>query len=341
MKDLLKEVGRGKRGARDLSYEEARQAAEWIVSRKATDAQIGAFLLAERIKMESAEELRAFIDVLRSRSRIHPVRDSIDCAGPYDGRTRSFMATFPSAFVLASCGLPVTLHSSPALPPKRGVTVADVIKELGIPFDVQTERWVEAAKAGGVLFVPTEQWCPPLGSLRRLREELDLRTVFNTAEKLLRFSDCAYMAVGVFHGTAFEKMARLVMSLGVRRSLIIQGVEGSEDLPIDKRSRAYVIDSGRTELMLLNPELYEMQVETADAEWTAANQAEAAIGVLRGEAELPCLNAVLFNSAIRLWIGEKVDSIEEGIYRARNAIDSGAAKRKFDAWKRAVSPAVV
>lgn len=87
---LLKEVGRGKRGARDLTYEEALQAAASILGAQATPAQIGAFFIAERIKMESVEELEAFVKVSREYADRSFLHAGIDCAGPYDGRKSSF-----------------------------------------------------------------------------------------------------------------------------------------------------------------------------------------------------------------------------------------------------------
>jgi anthranilate phosphoribosyltransferase len=365
MISLLKEVGRGKRGARDLTYEEARQAAELIVGGEATPAQIGAFLVAERIKMESLEELRAFIDVLRAWTRLHPVPGSFDCAGPYDGRTRTFMATLPTAFVLAACGMPATLHGSAAMPPKWGVTLPDVLKELtGIAVDKSTRNGTDAGVGGdtgtgvdaargaaarfgadpllrasdasGFLFVPSEVWCPPLARLRGIREELGLRTVFNTAEKLLRYSNSTYMAAGVFHGTVFEKVAKLVMDIGVKRGLIVQGMEGSEDIGVDKRTRTYLIQDGASDLFVVDPEQFGLQVEVPEGDWTAARQAETAAAVLGGEAELPYMNMVLLNSAVRLWIGEKAGSIEEGVYAARAALDEGRALAAYERWKAAL-----
>lgn len=337
MISLIKEVGRGKRGARDLTYEEALRGAELIIGGAATPAQIGAFLVAERIKMESPEELRAFIDALRVRIEPYPIEGSFDCAGPYDGRTRTFMATFPTAFILTACGLPAVLHGSPKLPPKWGVTITDVLQALQIPVSGSPrETLIAAAKRTGFLFVPTEQWCPPLGALRGIRQELGLRTVFNTAEKLLRFSDASYMAIGVFHGTVFEKMTNLLLDLGVTRGIVIQGMEGSEDLAVDKRTRTYVIKDGTSELFIIDPEMFELMVEVPEQEWTADLQAQTALSVLKNDAELPYLNAVLLNSAVRLWIGEKSGSIEEGIYLARHAIEQGKAMQKFKEWTGAL-----
>ncbi|MCD1258107.1 anthranilate phosphoribosyltransferase [Paenibacillus athensensis] len=339
MISLIKEVARGKRGARDLTYEEAMQGAEAILTQTATPAQIGAFLVAERIKMESSDELRAFTDALRARCLPYPMEGSFDCAGPYDGRTRSFIATLPTAFVLAACGLPAVLHGSPSLPPKWGVTLTDVLQALHIPvLDASREALTAAADRTGFLFAPTERWCPPLGELRAIRQELALRTVFNTAEKLLRFTNARHMAMGVFHGTVFEKISQLLIDIGVTSGIVVQGMEGSEDLSVEKRTRTYVIRDGVSELFIVDPELYELQVEMPEGEWTTELQAQTTLAVLRGEAELPYLNMVLLNSAVRLWIGQKAGSIEEGLYMARHAIEQGKALQTFQAWSEALKP---
>ncbi|MNI47630.1 Anthranilate phosphoribosyltransferase [compost metagenome] len=313
------------------------RAAELILTGAASQAQIGAFLVAERIKMESPEELRAFVNALRIRSHTFPMKGSFDCAGPYDGRTRTFMATFPTAFVLAANGLPVTLHSSPSMPPKWGVTLTDVLQVLHIPIaDTPKATLTSAAERSGFLFVPTEEWCKPLKELRSLRQELGLRSVFNTAEKLLRFSDASFMAIGVFHGTVFEKITQLIIELGIHNGIVVQGMEGSEDLAVDKRTRTYIIRDGVSELFIVDPELFELMVEVPEIEWTAELQAQTALSVLHGEAELPYLNSVLLNSAVRLWVGQQAGSIEEGIYLARHAIEQGTAFRKYQEWSEAL-----
>ncbi|MDF2814802.1 MAG: anthranilate phosphoribosyltransferase, partial [Paenibacillus sp.] len=284
-------------------------------------------------------ELLAFIDSLREHRLTHPIPGSLDCAGPYDGRTRSFYATLPTAFVLAACGLPTVLHGSSSLPPKWGVTLLDVLKELDIEAaQAPGSALIDAAQRSGFLFVPTEVWCPPLGLLRETRRQLGLRTVYNTAEKLLRFAESSYMAVGVFHGTVFEKITNLMLRLGVTHGIVAQGVEGSEDLAVDKRTRTYIIRDGSSELFIVDPETLELMVEQPDLEWSPALQARTAVAVLENEAELPFLNSVLLNSAIRLWVCGKSGSIEEGIYMARHAIEQGYALGKFNEWRAALKP---
>lgn len=338
MIEFLKEVGRGKRGARDLNPQEAAEAAERILSGNATEAQIGAFLVAERIKMESTDEITAFAEALRKDSFRHPMDGAIDCAGPYDGRTKSFYATLPTAFVLAACGVPATLHGSRSLPPKWGVTLPDVIARWGVDIAAQDslERLRRAADATGFLFVPAELGCPPLSRIRDIRIQLGLRTVFNSAEKLVRYSDAPYLAFGVFHGTVFEKMAQLVSSLGYKRAIIVQGSEGSEDLPIHKRSRLCLVQDGVSELMIVDPELYQLQADADEQDWTAERQASTALAVLQGTAPLPFTDMTVLNSAVRLWLVGAAGTIDEGLDIARVTLSSGQAHKKFLQWTEAV-----
>ncbi|AJY76013.1 anthranilate phosphoribosyltransferase [Paenibacillus beijingensis] len=335
MINLLKEVARGKRGARDLSMEESLQAAEWIMTRKATPAQIGAFFIAERIKMESVEELEAFVTVLRKHAERAPVRKGIDCAGPYDGRKKSFMATFPTAFVLAAAGLPVTLHSAPSLPPKWGTTLLDLLLEMGIDAQrMQKDALIRVAEATGVLFVPAEMWCPPLKELRSIREELGMRTVLNSAEKLVNYSGSPYIVYGVYHNTVFERMSKLIQNLQYEKALIVQGPEGSEDMFIDRATRTYIVDGGEPRLHVVNPDEYGLETPLPEKEngWTAADQLRVTEEVLRGEAHMAFTNQVMLCGAVRLHLAGRVGSVEEGVYTCKSLLDSGAALDIFRTW---------
>lgn len=335
----LKEIGRGKRGARDLTYEEALQAADAIVTGKATPAQIGAFFLAERIKMESVEELAAFADICRSHAvrTIHP--DSLDCAGPYDGRKKTFMATFATAFVLAAAGQRVTLHGMPSLPPKWGVTPVDLLLESGIDIvALPMEQSMRVGADTGVLFAAAEQWCPPLLGLRSIREELGMRTVLNTAEKLVDYGHSPFIAFGVFHNTVFERMSSLISRLGYKRGLIVQGAEGSEDLFIHRPTRTYRVENGEAQLQVINPETYGLEQEPPELEWNAALQWAITREVLQGTAHMAFVHQVLLNAAVRLELTGRAHSIEEGIYTCKALLDSGEPWRLFQRWQQALQP---
>ena len=342
---LLKEVARGKRGARDLNEEEALQAAELILTRAATPAQIGAFFIAERIKMESVEELEAFVRACRKYAlRTNEVQQGIDCAGPYDGRKSSFFATFAVSFVLAAAGLPVTLHAAASLPPKWGVTLLDVVRAAGIPAnELSQETSIEAAKRSGVLLIDSERWCPPLKGIRPIREELGMRTVLNTAEKLIDYAHSPFLAFGVYHNTVFDRLSRLLLKLDYRKAIVVQGPEGSEDLFIDRPTRAFVVKDGAFALNVFDPETYGLEAKLPDrpnADWTAEDQLAVTEAVLAGEADLAYTNQVLFNGAARLHLADRVDSLEEGLYTCKAVIDNGAAREAYIRWRNALQPNV-
>lgn len=337
MREFIKEVARGKRGSKDLSFDQAYQAAEKILTGEATPVQVGAFLAAERIKMETTEEMLGFVRACEARSERYPMAGSIDSAGPYTGRAKSFYATLPAAFVLSASGLPAVLHGSQSLPPKLGVTLIDILKEVGVNIELTSkEQLIQGAEKAGFMFVPTEEWCPSLGSIRQLRHEMGVRTVFNTVEKVLRFTEAPYLALGVFHGTVFDKVAELLIELGVRRGLIIQGVEGSEDVSVEKRTRVILVEHGTHEMITVDPEELGMQAEYPETEWTVQKQAETMLYVLQGKADPAYRNMVLLNSGIRLWLAEKATTIPEGIEQAREVLDSGAAWNRFNIWAEAV-----
>ncbi|RED65752.1 anthranilate phosphoribosyltransferase [Cohnella lupini] len=331
---LLKEVGRGKRGARDLTYEESLRAAEEILSLRATPAQIGAFFIAERIKMESVEELEAFVDVCRQSAYRLPSQEGIDCAGPYDGRKKSFYATFACSFVLAAAGLPVTLHGTASLPPKWGITLHDLLGQIGIqPDSLEREDWIRASKETGVLYVPAEEWCPPLKALRPIREELGMRTVLNTAEKLIDYSHSPYLVFGVYHNTVFDRLSRLMTKLNYRKSLIVQGTEGSEDLFIDRPTRTYIVENGIATLHVVNPETLGLDTPIPETVWTAASQISVTEEVLRGEADMAFMHQVLLNAAYRLHHADRAGSVEEALYICKALLESGDAWNTYTKWR--------
>ena len=351
MIDLLKEVARGKRGARDLNYGESLEAAEAILGGRSTPAQTGAFLIAQRLKLESAEELEAFVSVARRQAYRECRKPGIDFAGPYDGRQKTFWASLPTAFVVAAAGVPVTLHGSAPLPPKYGVVLHDILRAAGIdPLMLSRASAIAAADTnasagadgqGGVLFADSAKWCPPLGELHGIREELGMRTLLNTAEKLIDYSCSPYLVLSVFHNTVIDRLARLVTRLGYRKTLIVQGVEGSEDVFIHRPTRIHTVEDGHCELDLLDPEMYGLDTEFPDDEpvWTARKQLDMLEAVLQGGGHMAYYNQTLLNAAVRLHLTGAVGSVEEGIYTAKPLLDNGAAWKVYLTWKKALQEA--
>lgn len=346
---LLKEVGRGKRGARDLGLDEAREAARLVLHGEATPAQIGAFLVALRIKMESAEELQAFVEQLRSAVRESDspgtvwaddgstASSRLDSAGPHVGRKRTFFVSFPVAFLLAEAGMQVTLHGCRTLPPKLGVTLQDMFAERGI--DAETlplEAFARAARETGVYYAPAERLCPPLAKLRPIREQLGLRTVMNTAEKLVDFGRSPCLAMGIFHHTVVERIGLLLARLGYERAAIVQGMEGSEDVHIDRPTRMWLVTDGTVTAATVDPAAHGLQREVPQLDWTAETQMAMAERVLAGEAPDAFRDLAVLNAAYRMQVAGLTENLETGIKQAGAILASGKAFSRYKAWRAAL-----
>jgi anthranilate phosphoribosyltransferase len=332
MQTYLREVARGPKGARDLSYDLAHEAACHIFDGAATAAQVGAFLTALRLKGESVDELLAFAEALRERTKTLTPPDEVsgvlDCSGPYDGRSHSFAATIPVSLLLAAAGVPVVLHGSASLPPKYGVTLADIWIELGLCGARSSQHTPDSVKDQLVrhrlVLLDTEQWCTPLATLRSVREQLGVRTLLNTVEKFLNLAQAEMVVAGVFHGTALDNAAALAARLGYRKALIVQGVDGSEDIPTHRPSAACQVVDGQVEKFVIDPGALGMSAPCPRVELSATEQAAEVRRVLR-EREHPYRNMVLLNAGLRLWWSGRTNDVGQGVELARELLDSGRA----------------
>lgn len=330
MQQVLRDIARGPRGSRDLSYQEAYETAIAIYTGVATPAQVSAVLTALRVKGESDDEILGFTHALREHStRLQPTdaHYRVDCAGPYDGRKHSAYLTLAVAMVLAAANVSVVVHGSQTLPPKFGVVLPDVLEVLSIPC-ASTADEAAALLASGFVCIHTEAFCEPLRTLRMIREQLGFRTVLNYAEKFLNLGGALALVAGVFHSSALEKAARCAQGLGYERVLIVQGVDGSEDVPMHRASAASLIHRGEVTAHRFDPFAYGLQDAPFHQKLTVQEHADAIVGTLQGNLETH-RKAVIYNSAIRMWALGLVASVDAGVIMAGKLLDSGDAWRAY------------
>ncbi|WP_165763706.1 anthranilate phosphoribosyltransferase [Halalkalibacter urbisdiaboli] len=341
MQNWLKEVARGKKNSRDLTYEEAYEAAMDITEGKASSAQIAAFLIAERMKEEAPEELLAFIHAFHEKTN-HlnaPIKGMLDCAGPYVGRN-SFVATIPVALLLSAIGIPVFLHSSDSLPPKYGSTIKAILEQLGIETMASVEGIERSLSTVQLGFADTEFHCRPLASLREIREEIGVRSLLNTVEKLIRVAQGEAVVLGVFHKTAINNLIPVVRKLPYKQMFIVQGIEGSEDIPVHRHSSfIYKVTEDGEEMLTVRPKDYQLEHQKdKEKEQLTLRQQVSIINEIIVGSENEYLHyfrdQVIFNAGIRLWLLERVSSIEAGIEEARYLLNQGEAKQQLEKWQQ-------
>lgn len=343
MQSFLKEIGRGKKGAKDLSYQEAHKAVEWMVDDRATSAQIGAFFMAARMKGETVDELRAFVEALRSASRpLSPRRRvQLEIGGPFDGRDRTFAASIASALVLGAAGVSVALTGSETLPPKYGVTTFDILRAMGMPLVRLSgvDRQEHAARNAernldklGIAYLHLDDLCLPLGGLRPIRLQLGFRTLLHTVEKYLNLSQSERLITGIYHGNGMDTMGELIQALGIERALVVQGPEGSGEFDPARQTHHLRIVRGERRYEVLDPSDLGLAIPAEEPVTTAAEQARRTLAILHGKPG-PDRERVALNAAAQLHFVEATPDLETGLQLARKLLDSQAALRLWEAWK--------
>ncbi|HLA19232.1 MAG TPA: anthranilate phosphoribosyltransferase [Dehalococcoidia bacterium] len=336
MRYYIRETGQGPKAARDLTRDEARDAMETILRQEATHAQIGGFLLIERFKGESPEELLGFADAVRAHAtRISPKVDGLlDIGSPYDGRRRSLVVSPAASIVACAAGLPVVMHGEKDVGPKHGVPAGDVLEALGVDVDAGPEEVESSIEEVGFGYMRSARFVPDLFALKDVREEIALRSGLHTVEKLYNLAGAAYSLIGLTHMPYVEKMLAAATQMGFKRVMIVQGIEGNEDAPTSRPCRVFEWSGGEMRESRLDPGQYELAPASPEAMagGDAAYNAGACEAVLEGEGG-PRRDLVCLNAGLRLYLAERAADVAEGIAKAREAIDSGAARGKLEALR--------
>lgn len=335
MRSYLRAIGQGPRAGRDLTREEARDAINLVLDGAATRAQMGGFMLLQRYKGETVEELIGFAEAVRARSNtIRPnVSGLLDIGSPYDGRKKSIVVSAASSIVASAAGVPVFMHGEKDLGPKHGVPIGDVLEALGVDIDGAPEDVARRLETDGIGYLRQSRFAPDVYAIRDVREEVALRTFFSTVEKICNPANADYVVIGLAHLPYREKMLAAAQQMGFRRILILRGIEGNEDAPTSSPCRAFIWTAGKgdAEEFRIDASLYGLKPATSEemAGGTAAENAAIAERIFDGETGAH-RDLVVLNAGIRIWLAERAGTIEEGIDIAKKAIDSGAARAKLD-----------
>lgn len=326
LKNLLKKIGKGPKLSKDLMREESRDAFAQILSQAADPAQTGAFLIALRMKGETADELAGCVAALREKSSLleqHGLPLLLELAPAHDGKTKSLVLTPFIAMTLAKAGVPTLVTGASDVPTKKGITPRAVFAAMGIPVDDDAAAVSIRLKTKGFAYYDTARFCPALESLKPLRDALGLRTPLNVAEKLIRPSLATHLCTGVFHGPYLKEMAEAGIKLGVPNLLCLQAPEGGTDLPLKKRT---LCRRSQNSLVLeqfeINPSTYMMKRddEPLFKDPTAADTQLQIIQEGISTTSHPIRDALIYNVAVQLWFTEVSKTLESAIETARDLL---------------------
>ena len=335
---MIEQISKLVRGE-SLTETEASAAMEKIMSGDATPAQIAGFVVALRIKGESADELTGLARAARANATpIDAGEGLLDTCGTGGDGTGTFNISTLAAIVAAAAGARVAKHGNRAASSVCGS--ADVLEALGVKIDLGAEGVTHCIREAGIGFLFEPVFHPSLRYATGPRRELGVRTVFNILGPLCNPAGASRQALGVADGALAATMAEVLARLGVERALVFHAEDGMDELSTVAPSTVIEINAGERREYRLDPgELGLRAASAADVRGgDAAENAAIARDVLSG-AGGPRRDIVLLNAAAALRVAGLAGDWQEGMAAAAEAIDSGKAAATLERWV-AVSQAV-
>jgi anthranilate phosphoribosyltransferase len=338
-RELLRKVGSGPHTGTSLTRPEAATAMRLMLLQEATPAQIGAFMIAHRIRRPTGEELAGMLDAyeelgpqLSVVAAAHPVTVM---GSPYDGRSRTVPLSPVTALILATAGCPVILHGGDRMPTKEGDPLIDFWRGLGVDWThLALEEVQIVLETTGLGFVYLPHHFPLAQGLVTYREQIGKRPPLATMELIWApYAGPVHLAPGFVHPPT-ESMFQIALRLrGINRFTLVKGLEGSCDLP---RERTGIVglshpnpapSPAMLERALLHPHDYGFEgknvILTSTAEAIAAMKA-----TLQGETS-EFFRSTLWNSGFYLWRCGACSSLAEGIDQAQVLLDQGRVLQKL------------
>jgi anthranilate phosphoribosyltransferase len=318
---------------RDLSRDDARAVMDEIMAGDATQAQIGGFLVALRLKGETPDEIAGFAEAIRGRGvSVVPKRaDLVDTAGTGGDGQATINISTAAALVAAAAGAGVAKHGNRAVSSASGS--ADVLEALGFSLEVPPERIAASIDelGFGFLFAPTHH--PGFRHAAPVRKELATRTVFNVLGPLTNPAGARAQIVGVYDPELVRTIAEVLARLGAHRAFVVHGAHGVDELsPAGPNLVSEVVD-GDVHDRTIDP--LDLGVARCAPEelrgGSPAENARAITSVFSGAEQGAKRDAILLNAAGAIAAGGHAEDLREGLELARRTVDSGAAAERLDA----------
>jgi anthranilate phosphoribosyltransferase len=322
LKPLLARVAAG----RSLSEAEAEAAFDIIMSGNATAAQIGAFLMALRVRGETVEEIAGAARIMRAKAvAVEAPPGTIDTCGTGGDSSGSFNISTASALVVAGCGVPVAKHGNRALSSKSGS--ADVLTALGVNIDADFAIVRRCLWEIGLGFLMAPRHHSATRHVAPARVELGTRTIFNLLGPLSSPAKAPRQLVGVFAPEWVRPMAEVLGRLGSERAWVVHG-SGLDELTTAGVTTVAALESGKVETFeILAKDIGLPPARLEDLRGGAPQHNARLMHDLLAGTGGALRDVVLLNSGAALLIAGRADTLEAGIELAARSLDSGAARR--------------
>ena len=312
----------------DLTYDEAYAVMNEIMGGETTPTQNAAFLSAlstKSAKAETTDEIAGCAAAMREHAtKVDTGMDVFEIVGTGGDNAHSFNISTTSAIVAAAGGMKVAKHGNRAASSKCGT--ADCLEALGVNIQQEPEKCIELLKEAGMCFFFAQKYHTSMKYVGPIRKELGFRTVFNILGPLTNPCSPKLFLLGVYDEYLVEPLARVLVSLGVKRGMVVYGQDKLDEISMSSPTTVCEINDGWYKSYTIKPSDFGLQMCKKEdlVGGTPDENAEITKDILKG-VKGPKRDAVLMNAGAALYIGGKADSIKAGVELAAELIDSGKA----------------
>ncbi len=325
LKSLLGIVATGN----TLSAAEAEQAFDVMMSGNATPSQMGAFLMALRVRGETVEEITGAVRAMRAKmTPVEAPVGAIDTCGTGGDASGTWNISTAAAIVVASCGVPVAKHGNRGLSSKSGA--ADVLAALGVNIEADMALVRRALWDAGICFMMAPRHHAAMRHVGPTRVELGTRTIFNLMGPLSNPAGAKRQLTGVFSRQWLTPLAEVLGKLGSERAWVVHGSDGIDELTTTGPSYVAELKDDKVTSFEVTPEQAGLpRATTGDLKGGDPATNALALNALLDGHKGAYRDVVLYNSAGALVIAGKVADLKAGVALAAKAIDSGEARARL------------
>ena len=326
LKPLLAKVADGA----SLTVDEAETAFTIIMSGQATEAQIGAFLMALRVRGETVDEITGAVRTMRAKAlAVKAPEGAIDVVGTGGDGSGTYNISTAAAIVVAGSGVPVAKHGNKALSSKSGA--ADVLTALGVNIDADLSLVERAIAEAGIGFLMAPRHHSAMKYVGPARVEMGTRTIFNLLGPLSNPAGVTRQFTGVFARDWIEPMANVLNNLGCVAAWVVHGSDGLDEMTTTGPTFVAELKAGKVTTFEVSPEDAGLGVASPEdlKGGDGAHNAKALTAVMDGEPG-PYRDVTLYNAAAALIVAGKAKDLKQGVEIAAAAIDGGQAKAALD-----------
>ncbi len=318
---------------KDLSKAEMAALMQSIMQGEATDAQIGAVLVALRMKGETPQEIASAAEVMRALSTKVPIQDKtalVDTCGTGGDGANTFNISTAVAFVAAAGGAKVAKHGNRSVSSKTGS--ADVLEAAGVNLNLTPEQVAQCVEEIGVgfMFAPKHH-----GAMKHVigpRKALGVRTIFNLLGPLTNPAGAPNQVLGVYDENLCDVFAQVLEQLGSRHVMVVHADDGLDEISIASPTRVSELKEGEIKPWWIDPAEFEAAHDTLEP--LKVNSAEESLTMIQsafaGEPG-PHADIIALNAGAALYVAGIAKTYAEGVAQAKSILKSGAAQQKLDA----------